>query len=126
MGALISPGTAYEQKKPDRPEAGFYARHATALPLLESSKKPPLPPELDKIAWCESRNRQYDGNGRPLRGENYYDVGKYQINIKIWGEEAKKLGHDIFTEEGNEAMALELYRRHDTEPWVWSRSCWDK
>lgn len=94
------------------------------MPLLAASKKLPIPRELEEIARCESRNRQFDESGKVLRGSNTHDVGKYQINIKYWGTEAKKLGFDLFTEEGNEAMALEIYRRHKTDPWIWSKPCW--
>lgn len=94
------------------------------LRLLEASKAPPLPYVLEQIMWCESRGRQYDKNGKPLRGVHYFDVGKYQINIKVWGEEANRLGYDLFSEEGNEAMALELYNRFGTRPWTSSQHCW--
>lgn len=94
-------------------------------PALEVSKVPPVPRVLEDIAWCESRNRHFDKNGKVLRGvKNYYDIGKYQINIQYWGLRAKKLGYDLFTEEGNEAMALAIYERYGTGPWKWSRSCW--
>lgn len=84
-----------------------------------------MPKVLENIAWCESRNRHFDKNGKVLRGEeNYYDIGKYQINIQYWGLKAKELDIDLFTEEGNEAMALAIYERHGTAPWKWSKSCW--
>ena len=94
-------------------------------PALEAPKSPPLPEVLERIAWCESRNRQFDKNGKPLRGTlNYHDMGKFQINMRFWEEEAKKLGLDLSTEEGNEAMALEIYRRQGTKPWNGSKACW--
>lgn len=96
-------------------------------PVLEAPKSPPLPEVLERIAWCESRNRQFDTDGTPLRGTfNYHDVGKFQINMRFWEKEAKKLGLDVFTEEGNEAMALEIYRRQGTKPWNGSKRCWQK
>lgn len=122
MAALIVPGTAYEQKALLNDIVTDPAH--TFMPLLETRKTPPLPLELEKIAWCESRGRQFDDDGKPLRGKNNYDVGKFQVNILYWGEEAQKLGHDLFTEEGNEAMALVIYQKRKTEPWKWSRSCW--
>ena len=79
---------------------------------------------LQKIAFCESRNRQFDENGKVIRGKNSDDIGRYQINIEHWGEKAEKLGYDLFTEEGNEAMALMLYERYGTKPWNWSKKCW--
>ncbi len=85
------------------------------------------PPILERIAMCESHGHQFNENGTVIRGEhNPDDIGKYQINIETWGAEAKKIGYDIFTEEGNHAMALEIYRRYGTKPWIWSKPCWDK
>ena len=92
---------------------------------LEASKAPPVPRVLENIAWCESRNRHFDKNGKVLRGtENFYDIGKYQINTQYWGIKAKKLGHDLFTEEGNEAMALYLFEEYGSKPWYHSSACW--
>jgi len=84
-----------------------------------------LPPIMEQIAWCESRNRQFDENGLVLRGrENPYDVGKYQINTWYHGRRAKELGINLYTEEGNEQFALLLYEEQGTKPWYWSRGCW--
>lgn len=97
------------------------------LEAPETTPAPVLPSVLENIAWCESRNRHYDKNGKVLRGEkNPYDIGKYQINVLYWGNEAKKLGIDLHTEEGNEAMALAIYQKYGTAPWKWSKSCWSK
>ena len=100
-------------------------RISTGQHALEAPKSPPVPEVLENIAWCESRNRHFNKNGKVLRGEsNYYDVGKYQINIKYWGPKAKELGYDIFTEEGNEAMALFLFEKYSVKPWYHSSACW--
>lgn len=138
--ALAAPGVVEIQKKEDTkvqvekpaveaPES-LPAQAGAALSLLEAPQAPPsslLPPVLEYIAWCESGNRHFDERGRVLRGKgNYYDIGKYQINAIYWGEKAKKLGFDLHTEEGNEAMALLLYQRYGTDPWKWSRSCWSR
>lgn len=86
-----------------------------------------LPPIFKTIARCESGGTQYHKNGSVVRGAvNHNDIGKYQINLTIWGKTARSLGHNVFTEEGNEAMALELYRRHGLQPWYLSRPCWGK
>jgi len=80
---------------------------------------------MGKIAFCESDGRHFDENGEVVRGKaNPYDIGKYQINVLYWGEKAKELGYDIFTEEGNEAMALQMYREQGTKPWLSSKPCW--
>ncbi len=88
---------------------------------------PELPPIFHRIAFCESSDRQFDENGKVLRGAvNPADVGRYQINTNHWSDEAKNLGHDIMTEDGNEAMALYLYKKYGTKPWKSSQKCWDK
>ncbi|MBI2610104.1 hypothetical protein HYW53_02920 [Candidatus Giovannonibacteria bacterium] len=86
-----------------------------------------LPPVLSKIASCESGGNHYDKNGKVLKGlVNSKDIGKYQINSEYWKKEAEALGFDLYTEEGNEAMALAIYEKHGTWPWEPSRNCWDK
>ena len=97
------------------------------MPVLEAPKTPPIPEILERIAWCESKDRHFDEDGKVLRGTgNYYDIGKFQINTQYWGSEAKKRGHDLHTEEGNRAMALVLYERYGTKPWKPSKACWSK
>ena len=88
---------------------------------------PELPPVFARIAYCESRDRQFDEDGAVVRGEvNRYDMGRYQINSLHWADEAKKMGYDIATEDGNEAMALYLYKKFGTKPWRSSQKCWDR
>ncbi|OGF62551.1 hypothetical protein A2662_02005 [Candidatus Giovannonibacteria bacterium RIFCSPHIGHO2_01_FULL_45_33] len=85
-----------------------------------------IPAVLGRIAMCESQGKQHDEDGNILLGTvNKYDIGKYQINALYWDDEAKSLGLDIYTEEGNEAFALELYDRYGTSPWKWSKKCWN-
>ena len=106
-----------------------------SIPLLEGNHTPPaeamrqepVPAILERIAWCESRGRQFDEHGAVVRGlVNPDDIGKYQINEKHWGVEAKQLGYNLATEEGNRKMAMLLFDRYGTQPWHWSQSCWDK
>ncbi len=99
--------------------------------------KSPLPPQKQisselpllfaRIAYCESRDRQFKKDGTILRGTaNPYDIGRYQINSIHWEEEAEKLGIDMYTEDGNEAMALYIYKKFGTKPWRSSQKCWDR
>lgn len=86
-----------------------------------------VPEILARIATCESQDRHFNDKGGVLKGgKNKYDIGKYQINILYWGDLADELGHDIYAEDGNEAMALEIYNRYGTSPWKWSKKCWNK
>lgn len=78
-----------------------------------------------KIAFCESRFRQYDKNGNLFRGIiNDRDVGVMQINTDYHGLEAAKIGMDLTTIEGNMAYAKRLYERQGTQPWNSSSPCW--
>ncbi|MBI2023559.1 hypothetical protein HYT01_03295 [Candidatus Giovannonibacteria bacterium] len=115
--------------------------HAPGLPSAEASEPAPkvikaevpktasgkikLPEILEKIAFCESGGRQVDDKGRVIIGAiNKSDIGKYQINKEYWLALAEDLGHDIYTEEGNLAMALVLYEKYGTAPWKSSEKCW--
>lgn len=81
---------------------------------------------LADIAWCESKQHQFDPDtGRVLRGTaNHKDVGYFQINEYWNGKDAKRLGYNIYTEEGNIGYALYLYKTQGTKPWNSSKSCW--
>jgi hypothetical protein len=89
-----------------------------------------IPPVLKRIAKCESNNQHFD----PKTGQVYtkandnktVDIGKYMVNEFYWGKKAKELGLDLTKEEDNEKMAVWLYENKGTEPWVWSKSCWNK
>ncbi|MEK7180239.1 MAG: hypothetical protein AAB706_02085 [Patescibacteria group bacterium] len=86
-----------------------------------------LPEILLRIAKCESGGKQFNANGSVLRGKiNPQDIGKFQINLIYHGETAKKMGLDLFTEQGNTLYALYLYRKNRTRDWNWSKSCWNK
>ena len=66
-------------------------------------------PLLAHIAACESRNRQVNSSGNVQRGEkNRYDLGVMQINELYHGDEAEKLGYDLYTADGNVAFARHL------------------
>ena len=91
-----------------------YQHNATALPSI-----------FARVADCESNGNQYDTNGNVVHGRvDWNDIGKYQINQGYWGDEAYRLGHDIYTPSGNAAMALEIYNRRGLEPWSSSQWCW--
>jgi len=82
-------------------------------------------PIMIKVAWCESRFRQYDKDGNLFRGiVNKSDVGVMQVNTYYHGKTAEKLGLDLSTLEGNLAYAKRLYEREGTTPWNSSSPCW--
>lgn len=82
-------------------------------------------PIMAKVAYCESTFRQYDGEGKPLRGHvNAADVGVMQINETVHAASAARLGLDLETLDGNLAYARHLYRTQGTAPWVYSSHCW--
>lgn len=84
-------------------------------------------PIMIKVAWCESRNRQFEKNGEVFRGiVNNDDVGVMQINTYYHEETAKKMGLDLMTLEGNIAYGKYLYEKEGTTPWDSSSACWAK
>ena len=91
-------------------------------------ERPVTYPVLDRIAKCESNNSHYDKNGQVmLRGNRNgsVDVGRFQLN-SIWFSKATELGLDLTKEKDNEEFAIYLYKTFGTEPWVFSKSCWNK
>jgi hypothetical protein len=84
-------------------------------------------PILAEIAACESHYRQFDSNGKVLRGQkNQYDVGVMQINELYHLEASEKLDVDIYTLDGNVAYARYLYEKQGAKPWMSSSACWAK
>lgn len=81
-----------------------------------------------RIAKCESGLKQFDENGEVLRGkQNSQDVGVFQINEKYHLEASKKMGFNIYAEQGNIDYAMWLMKKDGTKPWNWSRdNCWGK
>lgn len=100
---------------------------------LPDANKAILRPELEKICACESGNgtpgtaRQFYEDGSVVRGKvDPLDTGKCQISKRYWLDMSDKLGYDIETDEGNTLMANWIYDNYGTEPWKWSKSCWNK
>lgn len=86
-----------------------------------------LPPVMKRIAQCESGNTHYK-NGQVITNGNKngsVDIGRFQINLAIWGKTATELGYDLAKDEGNTNFALYLYENYGSEPWIWSRTCWN-
>ena len=84
-------------------------------------------PILVEIARCESEFRQFDKNGKVVRGRvDSADVGIMQINERYHLDIAKKLGYNIHTIEGNTAYAKYLYDKSGSKPWNASKPCWGK
>ncbi len=84
-------------------------------------------PIMIEISRCESRFRQYDKDGKVLRGVvNDLDVGVMQINQYYHDADSDKLGYDIMTIEGNTAYARHLFEKRGVQPWSSSSPCWEK
>jgi hypothetical protein len=82
-------------------------------------------PILVEISRCESEFRQFDKEGKIVRGRvNKADVGLFQINELYHLETAKKMNINIETVEGNVAFAKYLYSKYGTSPWSASKPCW--
>lgn len=94
-------------------------------PTLSASSSEPLSGELRRICECESGLSQFDESGNVLRGRlNPQDVGICQINLSYHQAAAESLGFDLFTEAGNIGYAKWLYARAGSQPWIWSKACW--
>lgn len=83
-------------------------------------------PVMIAVSHCESKFRQYGENGTLLRGDNPDDIGVMQINEHYHGAEAKAMGIDLYTIEGNVEFARYLYGKQGVIPWLSSSRCWDK
>ncbi len=84
-------------------------------------------PIMAAISSCESHFRQFDTDGSVYRGAiNNKDVGVMQINEHYHLDEAKALGIDLYTLEGNLKFARHLYEREGTAPWSSSEYCWSQ
>jgi hypothetical protein len=85
-----------------------------------------LPPILQKICHAESPTGHNKPNGTIAHYVNTnktIDIGKCQIN-SIWEAKAVELGYNIYTEQGNEDMALWIFNNYGSEPWFSSKTKW--
>lgn len=115
----------------------FFFEDTTAIKQVEAKeiviekivkvKDDTVPPILKHIAECESGGKQFDKNGKVIRGKvNRNDIGKFQLSETVWGKTAKQKGFDIYTKKGNEQMAMYLFENYGSTPWIHSKSCWVK
>ncbi len=82
-------------------------------------------PVLARVAYCESKFKQFNDDGSILRGKlTPADVGVMQVNEYYHADKAEKMGYDLHTVDGNLAYAKYLYSRQGTAPWSASESCW--
>lgn len=84
-------------------------------------------PVLERIARCESGGRQFGADGQVVLNGNTngsVDIGKFQINTRLWGKKATELGYNLANEADNEAFAKYLYTTRGTEVWSASKKCW--
>jgi hypothetical protein len=116
---LNTPSVVYAEVTPDPIEISI-DKPVEKLVIMSD-----LPQVLQDISWCESSNRQFNDDGSVKHGIiNPKDIGQWQINEYWNGEEAKRLGFDIYTQQGNKDMALHLYNTQGTSPWNASQPCW--
>ena len=84
-------------------------------------------PIMIEIARCESRFRQYEPDGSPLRNQaGSSAIGVMQLMASYHKEPAAALGLDIERLSGNLVYSRELYNEKGTEPWEASKACWSK
>lgn len=95
---------------------------ATQVPKNDST-----PQILRNIALCESGDNQFNQDGSVLRGKvNSDDIGRFQVNLKYHDANAKKMGLDLMSLEGNTEYAEYLFRKNGTKDWLASEKCWNK
>lgn len=95
------------------------------VPIVEETKE--LPAVMQRIAQCESGNKHYKDNGQVVTNANTngtVDIGRFQINEKVWGKKAGEMKLDLTKEEDNIAFAMWVYENFGTEDWYASRGCW--
>ena len=95
--------------------------------LKELEEEPiiqPVHPRLLRIFDCESGNTQLDQNGKVIISKTG-DVGIAQINEKIHGKTAEKMGLDLRKESDNKKFANWLFSKYGIEPWRASELCWN-
>lgn len=95
--------------------------------VAEVDPEPPSPwdgyEELKQICTCES-GLKHSINGEVILGRvDNRDTGICQISRHYWGEEAEKLGYDLFKKEDNISMAKYIYDNYGPQPWYPSRHC---
>lgn len=78
------------------------------------------------VAWCESNYRQLDDNGNILRGPDGHDIGVMQLRETVHAADAKAVGIDIYSLDGNLRYGMLLMAEHGTAPWYSSKGCWQK
>ncbi|HBV01060.1 MAG TPA: hypothetical protein DEF00_01540 [Candidatus Taylorbacteria bacterium] len=84
-------------------------------------------PIMAEIARCESSFRHLGKSGKVLRGKvTAEDLGVMQINEFYHEDNAKALGFDLHTLDGNLAYARWLYAKEGLAPWLSSSKCWQK
>lgn len=107
---------------------------STVIAHTNTVKLPVEAPVLNRIADCESGDGTkgsgtHTKNGQVVTNGNKngsVDIGKYQINLRVWGAKASELGYDLATEDGNTAMAEWIYLNRGTGDWYASQNCWKR
>lgn len=96
--------------------------------IASKAKENGIDPVLaEKIAYCESTDRQFNEKGEVLRGlRNPDDVGLFQINEKFHLKRSQELGYDIYTTKGNIDYAMRLLKSEGSQHWDSSKPCWGK
>jgi hypothetical protein len=124
VGTIATVATVYLLVAMNQTDTILYQK-VTEIQHVEAEEVTPA--VMERIAECESGNSHYAKSGQIVTNGNTngtVDIGKYQINLFYWGDKATELELDLTIEEDNEAFALYLYDLHGTEPWIWSKKCW--
>lgn len=109
------------------PRETVYAENRVEVPVNEDI------PVLEKIVKCESGGKQLGKDGQlnvninvQQDGSKSIDVGWGQINTKVWGATATKMGYDLTKEADNKAFTRWLFLNKGSSPWSASSNCWNR
>ncbi len=91
--------------------------------VVEVTASSTMPVMLQKICKAENpTQKQFNKDGSVFRGSiDKSDIGLCQINERYNNDYARKLGYDIFTEQGNKDFATILYNERGVQPWEASK-----
>lgn len=76
-----------------------------------------------RIIKCESN---FDENARNYNAKVGVDIGYFQLNSYYWEGHMRKLGWNIYNPVQNLEAGFWLLSKQGSQPWVWSKHCWDK
>lgn len=76
-----------------------------------------------RIIMCES---SFNPDARNYNAKVGVDIGYFQINSHYWEAKMLEMGWDIYNPYDNLRAGFWLLSKQGTQPWFWSKHCWEK